>query len=151
MKKIGRTIFLLLLFSCSNDYFKSSLLDPIIPTKYYNNEIFTSGYLKLYGRWQFSYIYDDAGIVAGPGKINPNYDYLEIKRYGIYGKIKNNVLIESGKIIVVKQVSDQLTIKLESDNEGDYWDITFNAKDSLRMMDASIGCGYLFNQFKKDE
>lgn len=153
MKKIGRTIFLLLMFSCSNDYLNTSLLDSIPSAKYYSNEIFKGDYLRLYGRWQFSYIYADAGIVAGPGKIGPTYDYLEIKRYGIYGKIKDNIVIESGKIVVTKQDNSQLQIKFEPEDKElpVYWyDVSFYPKDSLMMRDASVGCGVEYNEYSKE-
>ena len=111
--------------------------------------------LKLYGQWRFLYIYDDAGIIAGPGKIDPDYDYLMIKKYGIYGKIKDNKVIETGKIEVVKQNATQFEINLKSSINSstyptDIWYVNYKGKDSLEMFDASIGCGYLSNVFKKD-
>ena len=75
MKKLRWIIFLLSLFSCSKEPSSTSLLDTIPIFKYYNNEIFSADNMKLYGKWQFSYIYADAGIIAGPGKIDPNYDF----------------------------------------------------------------------------
>ena len=157
MKRFIYLICLLSLFSCRKEQEQSasSLLDTIETTKYYNAEIFTDSNLKLYGQWRFLYIYDDAGIIAGPGKIDPNYDYLVIKKYGIYGKIKANKVIESGKIEVVKQnatmfeINLKLSIKNNSTYPSDIWYVKYMGKDSLEMVDASIGCGYLSNVFKK--
>ena len=154
MKKLRWIIFLLSLFSCSKEPSSTSLLDTIPIFKYYNNEIFSADNMKLYGKWQFSYIYADAGIIAGPGKIDPNYDFLEIKRYGIYGKIKNNSVIESGKIVITKQGSNQLLLSFEPEDKTlpvYLYDVTFYPKDSLMMRDASVGCGVLFNEYKKLE
>lgn len=152
MKKFICIISLLLVFSC--DKGSSLLIDPISDTRYYQNEILTDSYLKLYGKWQFSYIYDDAGIVIGPGKIAPTYDYLEIKRYGIYGKIKDNKIIESGKIEVVIQDNSQFEINLKPDNTNNNtienrYNIHFIGNNSMEMYDMSIGCGFLYNAYKK--
>lgn len=163
MKRFIYLICLLSLFSCRKEQEQkeqeqsaSSLLDAIETTKYYNDEIFTEGNLILYGQWRFLYIYDDAGIIVGPGKIDPDYDYLVIKKYGIYGKIKANKVIESGKIEVVKQnatlfeINLKPSIKNNSTYPSDIWYVKYMGKDSLEMVDASVGCGYLSNVFKKD-
>ena len=157
MKRFVYLISLLSLFACKKEQQQSasSLLDTIVETKHYDAEIFTDSNLKLYGQWRFLYIYDDAGIAGGPGKIDPNYDYLVIKKYGIYGKIKANKVIESGKIEVVKQNATQFKINLKSGtNSSTYpteiWYVNYKGKDSLEMINASIGCGYLSNVFKKD-
>jgi len=156
MKKIVVFITILSLFSCTKDAVNitTSLLDTIPIHKFYANEIFTDANLKLYGQWQFLYIFDDAGIIAGPGKINPTYNYLEIRKYGIYGKIKDNLVIESGEIVVTKQNATELQITLKPDKAyplaNDTWyDIAYIGKDSLRLRDASVGCGVLFNDYRK--
>ena len=71
MKRFIYLICLLSLFSCRKEQEQSasSLLDAIETTKYYNAEIFTDSNLKLYGQWRFLYIYDDAGIIAGPVRL----------------------------------------------------------------------------------
>src|ERR1035437_3177979 len=157
MKRFIYLICLLSLFSCRKEQEKpaSSLFDMIETTKYYNAEIFTDSNLKLYGQWRFLYIYDDAGFIAGPGKIDPDYDYLMIKKYGIYGKIKDNKIIETGKIEVVKQNATMFEINLKSSTNNStypsaFWYVNYMGKDSLEMFDASIGCGYISNVFKKD-
>ena len=158
MKKIIYIISLLFVFSCNKESIKdtSLLIDSISTTKYYPNEIFVNKNLKLYGQWQFSYIYDDAGIIMGPGKIAPTYDYLEIKKFGIYGMIKNNKIIESGKIVVVKQDSSLFEINLKPDkidsitNESWYY-VFFHENDSLKLYDASVGCGFLYNAYRKKQ
>ena len=156
MRKIVALIILLYLFSCTKDAVKTSisLLDTIPTNKFYTNEIFTDVNLKLYGQWQFLYIFDDAGIAGGPGKINPTYNYLEIKKYGIYGKIKDNQVLESGEILVTKQNATEFQITLKPDNayplaNETWYDITYIGKDSLRLRDASIGCGVLYNVYRK--
>jgi len=156
MRRFIYLISLLLIYSCNKESIKDSslLIDSISLTKYYPNEVFTENNLKLYGKWQFSYIYDDAGIIMGPGKIAPNYDYLEFKKYGIYGKVKNNKIIETGKIVVVKQDNSQFEIHLipeQIDNtmNESWYNVNFNGNDSVKLYDATVGCGFLYNAFKK--
>ncbi len=156
MKNFGYLIILLLLFSCQKESVKTPalLIDAIPGTKYYQTEIFSADNLKLYGKWQFLYVYNDAGIAGGPGKVNATYDCLEIKEYGVYGMVKDNKLIETGKIEIIKQENFQLEIKLNPDikddktNSPEYYYVTYK-NDSIIMTDASIGCGVLFNAYKR--
>ena len=154
MKKTVYILISILLFSCNNETVNTSVLltDTISSIKYYQTEIFTDNNLRLYGRWQFLYIFDDAGIIEGPGKINPNYDYLEIKKYGIYGKVKDNKLIETGKIEIITQDNSQFEINLKPDDKDSIsinsYFVTYS-NDSIIMTDASIGCGVLYNSYKR--
>jgi hypothetical protein len=155
MKTCCAFILCVLLISCSNESIKTPvlLIDTISSTNYYKTEIFSNSNLRLYGRWKFLYIYDDAGIVIGPGRINPTYDYLEIKKYGIYGKVKDNKLIETGKIEIVTQDNSQFEIKLKPNDKDSIinstWYYVTYSNDSIIMRDASIGCGVLYNAYKK--
>jgi hypothetical protein len=155
MKKYSYLIILFLLFSCKKESVKTSALqiDTISNTKYYQTEIFSTSNLKLYGQWHFLYIFDDAGIIQGPGKINPTYDYLVIKKYGIYGLIKDNKLIQTGEIEIIKQDNSQFEIKLKPDNldsiTNSSWYYVGYTNDSILMRDANIGCGVLYNVYKR--
>lgn len=154
--KTSYVLFLVVfLISCSNDSLRTSDLqiDSISTTRYYQAEIFSNVNLKLYGQWQFLYIYADAGIIMGPGKINPTYDYLEIKKYGIYGKVKDNKLIETGKIEIIEQELSQFEIKLipadkDSITNSIWYYVTYS-NDSIIMRDASVGCGVSDNTYKR--
>jgi len=156
MKKLGYLLILLAVMSCQKESTTSTaslLLDPIPANKYYSSEIFSESNRQLYGQWQFLYIYDDAGIVAGPGKVSATYDFLVIKKFGVYGKIKDNKLIESGKIVVVAQTSSQFEIELIPDSGysnaiNSWYNITFS-NNQLTMTDASIGCGVLYNVYQQ--
>ena len=142
------------MFSCNNETVNTSALltDSISSTKYYPTEIFTDSNLRLYGRWQFLYILEYAGVIGGSGKTNPSYDYLEFKKYGIYGKVKDNRLIETGKIEIITQDNSQFEIELKPDekdsiNTNSYF-VTFS-NDSIVMKDASVFCGVLLNNYKR--
>jgi hypothetical protein len=155
MRKFYYLLILPLLLSCNKEPVQITGLpiDTIPYNKYYNSEIFADSNLKLYGKLQFLYIYADAGIVAGPGKIDPNYDFLEIKKYGIYGKVKDNNLIETGKIEIVAQDNSKFEIKFSPDrmdnNTLSSWYYITYSNDSIIMRDASVGCGVSYNVYKR--
>jgi hypothetical protein len=78
---------------------------------------------------------------------------LEIKKYGIYGKVKDNNLLETGKIEIVKQNNSQFEIMFIPDEKYSntyrtWYDITYS-NDSITMRDASIGCGVIYNVYRK--
>ena len=81
-------------------------------TGYYKSEIFSKEYLKIYGKWKLS---GSSGGFSGTG-CDLFFDFLEIKEYGIYGFVKDNTLMEFGKIII--ESSDEnvgLKISFEED------------------------------------
>ena len=154
MKKTGYILISILLFSCNNETLNTSVLltDAISSTKYYQTEIFTDSNLKLYGRWQFLNVFQYASVTGGTGKTNPSYDYLEFKKYGIYGKVKDNKLIETGKIEIITQDNSQFEIKLKPDDKdsinSNLYFVTYS-NDSIVMRDASVFCGVLLNNYKR--
>ena len=98
-----RTIFQLstvilvfgLLVSCEKENSVTrTYLDTISSTKYYTVEMIPGDYQKIYGKW---HLYQVSGGFSGGG-YEPNYDFLEIRNFGIYGLIRNDSLIEYGKI-----------------------------------------------------
>lgn len=69
-------------------------MDTISPTKYYSSDIIPPGYQSVYGVWK---IYQTSGGLAGQG-YTPDFDFLVIKPYGIFGIIKNDSVIAYGKL-----------------------------------------------------
>ncbi len=97
MKKILNTLVWILIFglpSCEKDDNIKLYLDSIDSNKYYSSEIIPTDYLNIYGKWR---LFQVSGGFSGTGH-EPDYDYLEIKSFGIYGLIKNDTLFEYGKI-----------------------------------------------------
>jgi hypothetical protein len=147
MKYLCYILILISLVACSKeqDMNNVTLLDPIPADKYYSSEIVSAVNLKLYGQLQFMNIYNGVGIAGGPGWQKPTYDYLVFKKYGIYGKIKGNKLIETGKIQIVEQNPSILEIDFKTDTNNnvpyDRWVVEFAGHDSIIMYDASVGCG----------
>jgi hypothetical protein len=62
--------------------------------KYYTSEIIPETYFDFYGRWRAVSV---TGGFSGI-KQKPEFDYLVIRRIGIYAVIKNDQVVEDGKI-----------------------------------------------------
>jgi len=69
-------------------------LNAIDPQTFYSEEVIPEEYQNIYGKWS---LYDITGGFIGTGH-EPNHDYLEIKSIGIYGIVRNDSLLEFGKI-----------------------------------------------------
>ena len=109
-------IFLLGSTSCEKEtdvvnYF----LDGFKEDKYYDSEIFNEPYLDIYGKWD---LYGVSGGLHGSGH-EPTFDFLEIKRYGIYGFIRNDTIIVFGKIIIDERTNETLLIAFEPDENSE--------------------------------
>jgi hypothetical protein len=97
MMAIFKSIIWILLFgllSCERDDQIKYYLDSITTDKYYSDEIVPANYQMIYGKWK---LFKVSGGFAGDGYA-PDYDYLELKSFGIYGLVKNDSLFEYGKI-----------------------------------------------------
>jgi len=97
MRTFIKSIIGILLFgllSCEKESNVRFHLDSIDSHKYYSEEIIPTDYQKIYGKWR---LYKVSGGFHGTG-YEPDYDYLEIKNFGIYGLVRNDSLFEYGKI-----------------------------------------------------
>lgn len=130
--------FTWLLFSCDeNSDNNSSEFDEIDKTIYFDEEIFSDDYLNIYGKWK---VYNISGGFDGDG-YDLNFDYLFIKEYGIYGFIRNDSLIEFGKIAPEAQLAEsiQLLTNLEKDENSDSFFsdgekyVVFSGSDTLNL------------------
>jgi hypothetical protein len=79
--------------------------------RYYSAEIFDEAYLDIYGNWK---LFAVSGGIHGQGH-ELNFDHLEILRIGMYRFEKDGTTLESGKILVEEQSSENLRISLEPD------------------------------------
>ncbi|MBI9068383.1 MAG: hypothetical protein JEZ09_13900 [Salinivirgaceae bacterium] len=134
-----------------NNKESSDLWSGILDTKYYNEEILHNIYLDFYGQWGIEKI--DGGY-SGMG-YTPDFDYLEIKNYGIYGFVRNDSLLEYGKIEIMEQNSEKLWIKLQRDENSDFFfnEIELNVelpeKDSMNLFSLAMdGFNYYFNKME---
>jgi hypothetical protein len=88
--------------------------------KYYSSEIIPGKYLGFYGKWKSIAI---TGGFSG-GTRQPDFDFLIIQNFGIYSIIKNEKIIESGKIEIntFDTKSELLQVKFiaDSSNTSEY-------------------------------
>jgi hypothetical protein len=75
---------------------------------YYNAEIFNQSLLGIYGQWK---LYDISGGIHGGGH-DLNFDFLSIKKYGIYAFIRDDNILEFGRINIDNQTQESLSITL---------------------------------------
>jgi hypothetical protein len=151
MKKLVLFSFVLVLISaCEKKEDKILISDLVSKNQYYDDEIFNESNQKIYGKWRFMYA---EGGIAGT-KINATNDsYLEVVRYGIYGKVVENDVKEYGQLLVTKQDDTETVISFfPSDRfRTDYFliskSIRFNGNDTLILWDRMID-GY-FDYYKR--
>jgi len=106
--------FLFLTFSCEKEIDRISIVDLVKQNQYYENEVFNSQNLKIYGKWQL--LYTNGGF--GGSTIYPEHDYsIEFERFGIYGKITDNQIKEIGKIVITKQDNIETIINFLPDDK----------------------------------
>ena len=134
-------------YSGNNIYFLYDLQEDA----YYDSEIFDVLNLNIYGKWKLS---DVSGGIHGNGH-DLNFDYLVILKYGIYGFIKDNRILEFGKIKVDEQTAENLLITFEPDRNSDLFMsdpeklVNFSGLDNL---DLNSPCCDRFNyHFKRIE
>jgi hypothetical protein len=149
MKKV--ILFSLALVSiisaCEKKEDKILISDLVSKNQYYEDEIFNESNQKIYGKWKF--IYSDGG--QGGTRTNATIDsYLEVVRYGIYGKVVKNDVKEYGQLLVTKQDITQTLISfLPSDGyRTDYFltsaSVSFKDNDTLILWDRAYD-GYFYH------
>lgn len=98
MIKLTQLPFLLLfvlVVACSDEsVIPESYLGAISSEAYHESEILPDDFQDLYGIWRHTKI---SGGFAGVEREAP-YDYLELKPFGVYGIVRNDSLIEYGKV-----------------------------------------------------
>jgi hypothetical protein len=87
------------------------IIDKFAENTYYTAEIFSKPYQGIYGLWKLDQI---SGGIHGGGH-DPNFEFLKVKRFGIYGFIDNDSLLEYGRIVIGGQTEDPLLITFEPD------------------------------------
>jgi len=153
MKSFYIVILSVLLMACEdNELNVDSFLSEIPADEYYQEEIIPPTYSDVYGIWKISSVF--GGIAAIEHE--PEFDYLELKKVGIYGIIKNSKLVDYGKIEIdttVVNELDGLVLKFVSLSPSDKaFDITLfpkivnlDKKDSLELISACCdGFNYYF-------
>jgi len=124
------------LMGCSSSLESQATLEHLKSNEYYQSEVFSQAYLDIYGRWK---LFAVSGGFAGSGH-ELDFDILEVKKYGIYGIISNEDVLEYGKIVTdTLPDDDRLRIIFEKDEKsGVYMGdnekfISFSGKDTLHL------------------
>jgi hypothetical protein len=105
LKTIGLILtVIMLMFSCKNKeqdemFDPNSVLDSIPENKYYESDIFQNENTEIYGVWR-NVSRTQEGI-NGPVSLSIDFDFLVVKPNAIFGIIRNEELITSGKIELV--------------------------------------------------
>ena len=140
MKKI---ILIALMGLCACNDLVDLNIDNIAKDKYYTTDNISHNFQDFYGKWKLISIF---GGFSGQG-YKPNFDFLEIKPFGIYGIIKGDSLIESGKIAVdtMNLKSKYLEVEFISDSiHGSKFLGTFSQRsvemDSKNKLNLISGC-----------
>jgi len=114
MKKIAMiTLTLISMLGCEKSTDRILVSDQVSKTQYYDNEIFNEKSQKIYGKWKYLYRYGGIGGI----KYEPGYDYLEVVKFGIYGKITDNKIKEIGRLIINKQDNNETIIDFFPDDK----------------------------------
>ena len=87
------------------------LIDSIETNLYYSDTIINSDFSAIYGKWFLQQLEGGYG-----DSYEPAYDFLEIKKNGIYGIVKDFELIEYGRITAGKTFRNSLEIQLIPNN-----------------------------------
>jgi hypothetical protein len=124
------------LMGCSSFLESQATLEHLKSNEYYQSEIFSQNYLDIYGRWK---LFDISGGFTGSGH-ELDFDILEVKKYGIYGIIRNEDVLEYGKIRTdALPVDSRLRVYFEKDEKaGTYMGdnekfVSFSGKDTLHL------------------
>jgi hypothetical protein len=145
---------LLLVLACTKDDKVTSFLDSFNKNKYFDEEVLIGDYQNFYGLWK---VIDGYG--GWSGYFKPDFDFLEIKQYGIYGVVRNDTLIEYGKIfpneiednfvgIPVKLDPEYYSQKYSTFRSTMYFEIC--RTDTLCIYNGLVeGISYSFNRIKK--
>lgn len=114
-----KLLFMLSLLSSGLNSCKKDTVETLSPlqnlgtAKYYDSEIFAESDLKIYGTWK---LFAVSGGFLGNGH-HLNFEYLETKKYGIYGFVNHDTLIEYGKISPALKTTHDLRLKIDFEKD----------------------------------
>jgi hypothetical protein len=111
MKKV--IILLLVILSSCDKGIEFPAVD-IPKDRYYSSEIIPGKYSGFYGKWKAIAV---TGGLSG-GTRQPDFDFLVVQNFGIYAIIKNDQVMESGKIEIdtFDEKSALLQVKFAADS-----------------------------------
>jgi len=100
--KLAIIISLILLFKgCKAEDISLNALDGIEPTRYYSADVIPDQFSGIYGIWKVT---KTSGGFSG-SVYEKDFDYLILKKNGIFGIIRNNSLITYGKLTLLPDIT----------------------------------------------
>ncbi|GEM_PF-465656 len=93
----------------------SVLLDTVSKLKYYQEDPLNEKYQNFYGTWK---VIGTSGGFSGQG-YDPDFEYLMVKANLIFGIVRNDSLIATGKIEIKEQTESELLVDFISDIDPD--------------------------------
>ena len=95
-------LFITLCFvGCKTEEIALKALDAIPETKYYPTDIIPEQLSGIYGVWK---VVRTSGGFTGSG-YTKDFDYLILKKNGIFGIVRNDSLLTSGKLTLLPEVA----------------------------------------------
>lgn len=101
-------------FACKKDNTGGQLiklLDTVPARQYYYDDIFKNISPEIYGTWK---VIGTSGGFAGNG-YPPDFDYLLVKPNAVFGIVRNNSLLTTGKLEIVERPPYDLLVHFVSD------------------------------------
>ena len=105
----------MLIFGCRTETISLKPLDAILSTKYYSTDIIPEDYQEIYGVWK---VVGTSGGFAGNG-FEKDFDFLLLKKNGIFGIVRHDTLIAYGKLTLLPQTEQNSTLGLYCNFEFD--------------------------------
>ena len=130
--KLLLMITVLVIFASCDKNKSTSSLTELGQTNYYKSEIFSEDYSEIYGKWELS---STSGGISGAG-CGLSFDYLEIRQYGIYGFIKDDALVEFGKITIDLSDTSGMGLKINFEKDENSGEILYD-KEKHVILDAN--------------
>ena len=124
------------------------LIDTIDSNRFYSDDIFSTEYSIIYGKW---FVYAKYGGWNDEEYV-PDFDFFEVIKNGIYGYTKDFNLLEYGRIQIEKQTDEELILGFYPDIKSDTfgsWSKVFRTvsiygSDTMVLHDYCLDC-YHYN------
>lgn len=122
--------------------------DSIQPNKYYDTDILDS--IPIYGKWE---VISTSGGKMGDG-YDKDFDYLLVKPNAIFGILRNDSLLTTGKIVIPPNTSQIPLISFDAEKTTDILlllsNINYRVEFKSDTLNLFAGCCDNFNtHFKK--
>lgn len=108
-------LMILLFVGCKTDEIALKALDAIPETKYYSSDIIPEQQSNIYGVWK---VVRTSGGFAGNG-YTKDFDYLILKKNGIFGIVRNDSLLTSGKLTLLPTIALYMPIGIHCQFESE--------------------------------